>query len=759
VRSLPAFAVPGLIFVFLVAAGWCARVPLLSTISVEFATLAAIPLFLAGLWLGAVAAHNTRDWDAADRFLAALLPGSLAVFAFASFPLMIGYSVSPDIRICSTTFPWPVYYFIAGGAAFTGFYWAFASAIFFGRRTLRFLFLSLLVAASVVFSVLDFGWGARLVPLNPIFGYLGFYGVASSGAIPAVAWSHRVFYLALALCAVAIGIALRTRAPADRRLRTLLLAFFGPLCAFLAVLAISRRDVGGLLPGTLRLRESLSEKVESDHIRLYYHPGSWSPDALSQNLGTLEWAYRKNAAILTPETKRKINAYLYDAWEKKRLTGAEDVVFASTTRYAIHITGSDSPDLLRHELAHAMASPFGLPVIGVPLSLPMIEGLADAVSRDYAVSDPAHALVAASLRNGTLPPADSLMTNLGFLKLHTRLSYAFGGSFVGFLIRKYGAEPVLDSYRGKRLADAIGKPLKILDDEWRAFLSGVPMAREEQKLARDYYNPRTVKPFYSSLCPRERTQMTARIRFFVTAKRLDEAERLVRVYATREPGNPDWLSAQVSIAIGRREFEQAEELLARMDEEGVPTRYLLGGWNRLLREYEAEWFKDPKSSQNAANVERALVAIVNLEYMGGRALVVPLQLKAVRGSPSETRLYRALIHYCAGPSRGLLSRWAEGRDALAQRVLWLHCNPSEVSLEEFANLKDRVAHASEPVLEEVFREALQGWVYARTEEKRYDEVIRGLRLLIDLAPPSRKPQYQTSLEIAEFFRDWEGPFP
>jgi len=756
-RRLRLFLPSLLLLAALAGPGFAARFPLLSTLSVEFATLAAFPLFSVGLWFGAVVARKTAGWTSTERLFGVFLPGTLAVAGFATLPFLIGYAVSPDIRICSTTLPYEIYYFIAGGAALTGFYWSFAASLLFPRRVHRFWFLLFIIGYSVVFSVLDFGWGSRLAPLNPVLGFLPFYGVASSGTIPPVAWSHRIFYFGLITSVIALALAAKADSHRERRAKTLLLATFSPLLVILLVLALTRRDVGGFLPGTLRLSEFLSQKVESDHIKLSYHPGSFTPEEVSRNLGILEWAYRKNAVLLPPRSGRKVLGFLYREDEKWRLTGAEDILFAAPPRYAIHITDAWDPNLLRHELAHTMAAPYGLPLIGVPLSLPMTEGLADAVSQDYAVSPEAHAIIAASLKNNALPPASSFMTNLGFLKLHTRLSYAFSGSFLGFLIYKYGPQPVLASYGGKRLSEAIGKPLNALDQEWRTFLAEIPVPPEEQKVARDYYNPRTVKPFFSNLCPRDRSLMNAQLRLAITMKQFDTAENLIQTYSQRDPGNPDWLSARVTLLISRRYLAEAETLLQQMDRDGVPSFYLVRGWRALRRLYEDEWLKSPESPTATERLERALLHIANLEYGGPDALIIPLQLKVIRESPPDPALYRALNHICEPSAYNALSRKFKGHDLLAWRVVALQCNHSALSLKSFLELQPAVAQAEDPVLARIFRENLLDWVQGLSPNTQYEDIVRGYRLLMEISPPSRKRQYQTALELAEFLHAWTPP--
>lgn len=755
-RSFRASIVPLFLLICLVATGLSARLPLLSNLSVEFSIVCSVPLFLAGLWLGGMAAHRTSAWPIADRFLAVMFPGSFLVLGVSLFPLLLGYAVSPDIRICSSGIPVIVYTFFAGGAALTGFYWAFASALFFSRPVSRGIFLTVLVVLVVAYSVSDMLWGARMTPLNPILGILLLYDVASNGVIPGVAWSHRAFYLALTVCVVALGIAARSRRPEERRVRTILVSFSVPILVVLLALALVRRDIDGFLPGTLRLSRYLSEKVESDHIRLFYRPGSYDAEDLFEALGILEWAYLKNAKVLPGSPGGKIHAYYYLPSQKRLLTGAEEVVFASPARASIHIAGVSSYELLRHELAHAMLASFGLPVIRLPLSLPMTEGLADAISKDYAVSPVAHSYIAGVLKNGDLPSAESFMTNIGFLKFHHRLGYAFSGSFLGFLIQKYGVRSVLASYGGKRLARAIGKPLAELDREWRAFLATIPVQPEEQRIARSIYNPRLTKPFYSTLCPRDRDRQKDRLEFLIESNRLDEAERLLRTYTAREPDDPEWRSFFVPIAMKRQQSREAERLLDQMENDGIPTSYLISGWTRLLRGYEQEWFDHPDSPEALANVKRALERLNALRSPDTDTLKYKVQIKILETSPDPS-LYLAMDRFCGARSQQALLRWANKTDELALRILFVRCEPSAYSPDELRQLAQSIEKANQPGLMEAYREALHILISFWAQlDVGYEKIVDGYQLLIDVSPPSDREKYRTELEIVQFMHRWRA---
>lgn len=130
---------------------------------------------------------------------------------------------------------------------------------------------------------------------------------------------------------------------------------------------------------------------------------------------------------------------------------------------------------LYHELTHAIAP-------GAPgMDRLLVEGLAVMVEDRLGTPNypdfeqtPDEAVVALEARLGrTIPLAESERARLDRPDGNERqLAYAQQGSFVGWLVGRYGLRRVLDVYRtGADYRRGFGKPLEALEQEWRRALA------------------------------------------------------------------------------------------------------------------------------------------------------------------------------------------------------------------------------------------------------------------------------------------------
>src|SRR5206468_5310574 len=115
------------------------------------------------------------------------------------------------------------------------------------------------------------------------------------------------------------------------------------------------------------------------------HPRGMAKEAIERAVRDLELRYAQVSAFLGQAPPGKVTVWWYrDAAEKQRLVGAEHTQFAKPWRREIHVNDLPFPHpVVKHELVHALAAPFGAPPFGVTAHyfglLPvagLIEGLA-----------------------------------------------------------------------------------------------------------------------------------------------------------------------------------------------------------------------------------------------------------------------------------------------------------------------------------------------------------------------------------------------
>jgi hypothetical protein len=182
--------------------------------------------------------------------------------------------------------------------------------------------------------------------------------------------------------------------------------------------------------------------------------------------------------------------FFESAKEKGRIMGASRTNVAKPWRAEVYVVMDDVPhEVLRHELAHAVAASFGRGPFRVAgdagglLPNPgLIEGVASAAEGprgDLTL----HQWAAAMKRLGMLPPLRRAM-GLGFFGFNASSVYTAAGSFVAWLRARRGAGAIRALYGGAAFEKAAGAPLSALEKEWRAYLGTVPLEEADLGAAR-----------------------------------------------------------------------------------------------------------------------------------------------------------------------------------------------------------------------------------------------------------------------------------
>jgi tetratricopeptide (TPR) repeat protein len=281
-----------------------------------------------------------------------------------------------------------------------------------------------------------------------------------------------VLWFRLATLLLAAGLAaLHARRPGLATLAlvgALALEWQGPTLGFRATDESVARALGG--------------RVEVDELVLH-HPAAWTDEELSRALGDLRFRYHQLVEFFGAAPEGKVRVWWYPSAEaKQRLVGAAHTQFAKPWRREVHVNGRAFPHpVIKHELVHALAAPWGAPPFGVTASLGglvphvgLIEGFA--VAADDPIDElTLHEWAAAMKQQGLLPDVRSLMTPGGFYGAPPSRAYATAGSFLRFVADRYGKEALRTLYRASDFVAATGQPLEALIAAYEAFLETVPL--------------------------------------------------------------------------------------------------------------------------------------------------------------------------------------------------------------------------------------------------------------------------------------------
>ncbi len=247
---------------------------------------------------------------------------------------------------------------------------------------------------------------------------------------------------------------------------------------------VSRADV----------QAQLGKRLEDERIVLLYDRSI--PDGEARHL--LE-AHRfrldQIEARLGQRFPRRITSYVYaTAAQKRLLMGAGQVYIAKPWLDEIHLNrvAFDHP-VIRHELAHVVLGIYADPPLHIPTSscvlpqMALVEGAAEAFEWDTGQLSP-HEWSAAMRAAKKAPDLRTLLGPGGFYNQGSDTAYTLTGSFVRWVLDRYGIDKLQTIYRDGDFAAALGVPLESLVSAWEAYLDALVMPADAAGLATGRFN-------------------------------------------------------------------------------------------------------------------------------------------------------------------------------------------------------------------------------------------------------------------------------
>ncbi len=619
--------------------------PLVSVPGYELATGLALVLALPGGGL-AVALGRRGERTVADGLAAAL------VLFSATGPAMLGAAALTALRtpcdpLASAVFlPVIVAPTALLGAALGGLLAPLRRA---WRASLAWLAVLLLSAVPTAWPLVA---GPQVFAFNHLGGFLpGPLYDEALAVTPALLW----FRLATVLLALGL-LAWRARRRA--------------LAAVALALALALELNGTALGFRMTdeaLARALGGRVEVDELVLH-HPAALSDEEVSRLLSDLRFRHRQLVDFFGASPEGKVRVWWYaSAAEKQRLVGAAHTQFAKPWRREIHVNGLSFPHpVLKHELVHALAAPWGAPPFGVAATLGglaphvgVIEGLA--VAADDPVDElTLHEWAAAMKRRGLLPDVRRLMSPLGFYAAPPSRAYTTAGSFLRFVREQHGQAALRALSRDGDFARATGQPLDALATAYEAFLEGVTLEPSAENQAFARFNRGSV---FERPCARE----VARLAGDAARAGPDEALALLGRCRALQPQEPAHALAEVQAL---RRLGRLDEARARLDAEltrleGAPSPWVDAAMARadlaLALDDEAGaralWARVLERAPSPAMDRTARVRL------GSLALPPPAREAVAAyfaGSPDELTLYRLAEALTVAPDAWVL-RYLLGR--------------------------------------------------------------------------------------------------
>lgn len=443
------------------------------------------------------------------------------------------------------------------------------------------------------------------------------------------------------------------------------------------------------------LAERLGGLRETEELILHFPRGT-DPAEVDRMLGDAQFRFAQITRFFGATPPGPVTIWWYESpAQKRRLVGAAHTQFAKPWRREVHIHSMGFPHpVLKHELVHALAAPWGAPPFGVTASwlglrthIGIVEGMA--VAADNPVDElTLFQWAAAMKRRGLLPDVRVLLMPTGFYAAPASRAYIAAGSFLRFLTQTSGAEQTRRLYRDGDFEAAFGRPLGELATDFERFLDEVPLDEAEVSQALDRFRRGSIferpcareaallveaasnAPAASALplwrrCralqPAEPRHVLAEARALAQLGRTEEAAQALEAELERlDAATSPWAEAallRAEVALARGELTQARALLGRVLAASPSPAVERTAAVRL-------------AALDAPPAERAAVRL----FFDGST---PEKLAALRAASADGGW---LVQYLLGRSLHRERAWAEARPWLERAELDPHC-PAAVARE------------------------------------------------------------------------------
>ncbi|MGC9044449.1 MAG: hypothetical protein ACP5KG_11410 [Myxococcota bacterium] len=247
---------------------------------------------------------------------------------------------------------------------------------------------------------------------------------------------------------------------------------------------------------------------KTEHFDIIYPPDQdWSREI--ETIANLhEYYYSQLLNRLELNTDIRITSFIFrNEDEKKELTGASRTQIAKPWLKEIYLTPISLTDSkLCHEISHILVgqlldSPLNLygRFKGLIPNMAVIEGISVALEPETNILT-LHEKAAILLKKDKLPSFKGLFNVRIFYSLSGGISYSASGSFIKFLIERYGVDKFKRILNYVEFEEVYKKSLSEIESEYRDFLSRVEITPQKEYWASVIYSS---KGIIDKQCPHE----------------------------------------------------------------------------------------------------------------------------------------------------------------------------------------------------------------------------------------------------------------
>lgn len=277
------------------------------------------------------------------------------------------------------------------------------------------------------------------------------------------------------------------------------------------------------------LKFSLTNQIETNNWVIHYDD---VPDSEAKFIAlNQQYYFEKISTELQVQLNKKINIYVFNSREqKKELFGAGNADVAKPWQYSVYISKDSWKNTLKHELVHVFSAEFGKGIFKLAdnFNPALIEGIAEAIdgtSDDISI----HNLSALAFNNEVNVNLKNLFTGFNFFKSNSSISYIYAGSFILYLIDKFGIEKVKSFYENGNFNASFKVNFSIAEKDYLNMLENENWFGS--KSMSDYYFGRL--SIIQKVCPRYISDRLNKGWNYLGELKLDDAERLFEEINTK----------------------------------------------------------------------------------------------------------------------------------------------------------------------------------------------------------------------------------
>ena len=246
----------------------------------------------------------------------------------------------------------------------------------------------------------------------------------------------------------------------------------------------------GFLVTRQALHRELPHIEQRSNVTIHL-PASVNPGLARQIADDHAFRVANISARLGMAYTRHVDSYVFANAERLEYWTGAKYAFAKPARNLVHVHGLRPCDAaVAHEMTHVIAAPLAgwLGVSarhGIVIQTGVVEGLAEALAPPSGTLD-VHRRAKALLDAGRIVAFGDMLTAQQFYTHPSAQSYPACGSFVAFLLERYGVEALRCVYRSANFDGCYSQTLPQLESYWRAYLDDIVFSASEKNQAAAY---------------------------------------------------------------------------------------------------------------------------------------------------------------------------------------------------------------------------------------------------------------------------------